>query len=610
MKKDTLFYYFKKYQFILFLISLGLSLYGSYLVYHGKYPHPLKEVMVILYSTFKLFTFSPTQSITSQSPLVYELAIWLAPTSTVIGFFAMFQKIYLSLKNNLYHLKKSEMIIMGDRASSFAFIKNVYKENPKIRISYLVDRAEEVDEEPFHDLKVEIVKLDFNQPGQKVNAVTFRDKGLYRATKLISFENEPSNYGCLLALHSMLKNQKISQKIQVYLQVEDLRMREMVEPKLDQLECFDIHYFKIEDLLVKSLLEHSGFNMVPPQTIRESWAGKTFKSAEEIGQAVGAYRLLIVGFSSVSESFIGQVTNLLTLNPFQPLQVTIVDEKVANKAADFIDYRREIAKVVELKLLELPNGSSLLQAEVAKEHSREPYSAVLFAHEDSKKNIFNLDRLADILVDVPFAVYAKETLEIVPVIESLSIRHSSITVFGDKDRLLTKEIILEESLLTNAKRFNAKYNATMSELMTYPADERSQSAQWESLSSVKKDSSAYQTAHRPTKKMILEKFLEVLPEYADSTAMLEQWQSELADKTVSQRVDYIESHPFLNYMTALEHQRWNNFYYMRNFVFGQEKDEIKKTHDCLIDDWSEFLASKQRDKAIFDTISTLDLREG
>ena len=235
MKKDTLFYYFKKYQFILFLISLGLSLYGSYLVYHGKYPHPLKEVMVILYSTFKLFTFSPTQSITSQSPLVYELAIWLAPTSTVIGFFAMFQKIYLSLKNNLYHLKKSEMIIMGDRASSFAFIKNVYKENPKIRISYLVDRAEEVDEEPFHDLKVEIVKLDFNQPGQKVNAVTFRDKGLYRATKLISFENEPSNYGCLLALHSMLKNQKISQKIQVYLQVEDLRMREMVEPKLDQL---------------------------------------------------------------------------------------------------------------------------------------------------------------------------------------------------------------------------------------------------------------------------------------------------------------------------------------------------------------------------------------
>ena len=43
MKKDTLFYYFKKYQFILFLISLGLSLYGSYLVYHGKYPHLLKE---------------------------------------------------------------------------------------------------------------------------------------------------------------------------------------------------------------------------------------------------------------------------------------------------------------------------------------------------------------------------------------------------------------------------------------------------------------------------------------------------------------------------------------------------------------------------------------
>ena len=121
-------------------------------------------------------------------------------------------------------------------------------------------------------------------------------------------------------------------------------------------------------------------------------------------------------------------------------------------------------------------------------------------------NIFNLDRLAAVLVDVPFAVYAKETLEIIPVIDSLSIRHSSITVFGDRDRLLTKEIILEEGLLANAKRFNAKYNATMSELMAYPADERSQADQWESLSSVKKDSSAYQTAHRPTKKCCWKNF--------------------------------------------------------------------------------------------------------
>lgn len=110
--------------------------------------------------------------------------------------------------------------------------------------------------------------------------------------------------------------------------------------------------------------------------------------------------------------------------------------------------------------------------------------------------------------------------------------------------------------------------------------------------------------------MLLEKFLEVFPEYADSTALLEQWQSELASKTVSQRVDYIESHPFLNYMTALEHQRWNNFYYMRNFVFGQEKGRAEE--DPWLPDWwlVRIFGQQAKDKAIFDTISTLDLREG
>lgn len=325
---------------------------------------------------------------------------------------------------------------------------------------------------------------------------------------------------------------------------------------------------------------------------------------------MGAYRLLVVGVSSISESFISQVTNLLTFNPYQKLEIMIVDENADDKMADFIGYKREMAKVFNCHILNLTSGSRQMLEVIQNAHNEKPFSAVLFAHQDIKKNILNLDRLADIMFETPFAVYSDELMEIAPVIDGLAIRHPNIIIFGDRDRLLTKEIILEEGLLINAKRFNFKYNATMSELMGYPADERSLSEQWESLSNVKKDSSANQTAHRPTKQLILEKFLEVFPECSSPSDLIDLWQKELSNKTIGQRVDFIEQHPFLNYMTALEHQRWNNFYYMRNFIFGEEKNEIKKTHDCLIDDWSEFLASKQRDKAIFDTISTLDLKEG
>lgn len=64
----------------------------------------------------------------------------------------------------------------------------------------------------------------------------------------------------------------------------------------------------------------------------------------------------------------------------------------------------------------------------------------------------------------------------------------------------------------------------------------------------------------------------------------------------------------MNYMTALEHKRLNNFYYMRDFVFDEVKDEKRKTHDCLIDDWEVFLKGIQREKAIYDFISTLSLK--
>lgn len=64
----------------------------------------------------------------------------------------------------------------------------------------------------------------------------------------------------------------------------------------------------------------------------------------------------------------------------------------------------------------------------------------------------------------------------------------------------------------------------------------------------------------------------------------------------------------MNYLTALEHKRWNNFYYMRDFTYSEEKSEIRKTHDCLIDDWDVILGGIQRDKAIYDFLSVLSLK--
>ncbi len=64
----------------------------------------------------------------------------------------------------------------------------------------------------------------------------------------------------------------------------------------------------------------------------------------------------------------------------------------------------------------------------------------------------------------------------------------------------------------------------------------------------------------------------------------------------------------MNFFAQLEHKRWSNFYYMKNFRLGAKNEEMC-THDCLIDDWEAFLSGPQRDKAIYDFLSLLVIKK-
>lgn len=97
-------------------------------------------------------------------------------------------------------------------------------------------------------------------------------------------------------------------------------------------------------------------------------------------------------------------------------------------------------------------------------------------------------------------------------------------------------------------------------------------------------------------------------EHQTAEELLAKWRSRLSEKSVQEKVQIIEEDPAMNFMTASEHKRWNNFYYMCGFRFG-DKDETKKTHDCLIDNWQVFLDGPQREKAIYDMLSVLSIEE-
>lgn len=108
------------------------------------------------------------------------------------------------------------------------------------------------------------------------------------------------------------------------------------------------------------------------------------------------------------------------------------------------------------------------------------------------------------------------------------------------------------------------------------------------------------------KKILLGKIAEA-EGFSSVQELLQSWKNQIDGLSAAEQVNIIENNSSMNYMTALEHKRWNNFYYMKNFVYSDEKNEVNRTHNSLIDDWDEFLKSDQRDKAVYDFISVLSV---
>lgn len=48
-------------------------------------------------------------------------------------------------------------------------------------------------------------------------------------------------------------------------------------------------------------------------------------------------------------------------------------------------------------------------------------------------------------------------------------------------------------------------------------------------------------------------------------------------------------HKYVVKLATLEHARWCRFYYLNGYRLGPQKDEVRQTHNCLIDDWFEML---------------------
>lgn len=595
-------YYIKKLKFPFAMLSFILSVVGSIQVYQGQFNSFIKEVVVIIYSVIKLFTFFPTESVLANSPLAYELATWMAPITTVLGLFSIFTNLYNDSIMALRHINKDRLIVLGSNKESLTFIKNTISKYPKKRIVCIVDFEEEVDSEIYNLLHVKILRLDYSNPLAEVNKLIIKDEKIFKGKKIVSFEKEPKSYYHIQVLSKLLEGYE---GIELYLRTESFRIKEIVEESMDKIKNFNINYFNINDLMTNEFLQE--FNVNNTNGMKESWKDKKFNNLEDIANQVSRANILIIGYSHIVNHVLTSLSNLSVINPLKNTKVTIIDQDAKSKFEEFMDYKTRLESVLEYELIELRNKSRELEDVFREKSKEEAFNAIFFCDEDDYTNLINMDRIEKYIRNLSVAVYSSENSDIDTIYETLKSKIPSLKIFGNIENIVNYDVIINESQLEKAKNFNAYYNSITSEMMGYETSDKNIEEQWDSLSNVKKESSWNQSLHQETKHLLLDKFTEL--EIFENKSLPSFWKEKLDGHSVDDQVNIIENDIYMNYMTSLEHKRWNNFYYMRDFVFGEVKDESNKKHDCLIDNWEDFMSSKQRPKAIYDFISTLALEE-
>lgn len=595
-------YYIKRLKFPFAMLSFILSVVGSIQVYQGQFNSFIKEVVVIIYSVIKLFTFFPTESVLANSPLAYELATWMAPITTVLGLFSIFTNLYNDSIMALRHINKDRLIVLGSNKESLTFIKNTISKYPKKRIVCIVDFEEEVDSEIYNLLHVKLLRLDYSNPLAEVNKLIIKDEKIFKGKKIVSFEKEPKSYYHIQVLSKLLEGYE---GIELYLRTESFRIKEIVEESMDKIKNFNINYFNINDLMTNEFLQE--FNVNNTNGMKESWKDKKFNTLEDIANQVSRANILIIGYSDIVNHVLTSLSNLSVINPLKNTKVTIIDQDAKSKFEEFMDYKTRLESVLEYELIELRNKSRELEDVFREKSKEEAFNAIFFCDEDDYTNLINMDRIEKYIRNLSVAVYSSENSDIDTIYETLKSKIPSLKIFGNIENIVNYDVIINESQLEKAKNFNAYYNSITSEMMGYETSDKNIEEQWDSLSNVKKESSWNQSLHQETKHLLLDKFTEL--EIFENKSLPSFWKEKLDGHSVDDQVNIIENDIYMNYMTSLEHKRWNNFYYMRDFVFGEVKDESNKKHDCLIDNWEDFMLSKQRPKAIYDFISTLALEE-
>ena len=607
-------YYKKKIILFLFILTIIFAILSLYGYYHTKISDPIQLWSAVLYGTVKLFLFAAPLSAENPGGIFYELAKWLAPILTSAFIFTQISNVLLHLKNMFLNgISRKHVILFGDSPVASALLTNLLADQESYRISFVTKQfLEEQRKNKLERKGIASYQLDFEKCDQNEIRDLFLALHISSAKYLFfTGESDLENFSLYASVIGRIRPKK---NIVSFVHCESNTVIGYMEDL--RPEGMDTVYFEEEELTVRMLLEKkavqerlfSSFSRLPfANAGKEQAASRQERvdegeepTVEEMDATILPPHVLVFGINSLLFPLLKKLANDATLSLQKNARVTVVDTDAGKKLHELfpVQGKEGIFRALEIDSIELcSEHSSYRKREqiraYLKSMEQEERPALFFLlQEDVIENLKVLQLLRSSFQEAPKLFRNSSAVVLSHVLKE---EGEEVETFGDLSTVLTEPVLIRASLDKRAKAFNEAYNKAAE------AAGMGEGSSWNSLSYVRKESSRLSASHASVKEAFLRQFFRDRSD-AEIRAILSRKEAEFRSLEELEKKDkpafrerfrhFLKENPELDFLSRLEHKRWCNSYYAMFFRYGEKKDESRKTHPCLIDEWETVIGEK------------------
>lgn len=341
-------------------------------------------------------------------------------------------------------------------------------------------------------------------------------------------------------------------------------------------------------------------------------------SVENMDEAIRPPHILLFGINDLSLPLIKQLANDATLSLRKKTRLTLIDD-AASRNPDIQNPNQEVdMQKVDIQKVDMQSMAPMTSLKRALEidcfdlgSSTEEWKQqenlrqylksireesapllIFLMHQDVIQNLKALKLINRYFEKLPKIIRNVSKVDLTKLLPK---NEGRIRSFGDLSEIMTGRVIIREELDKRAKAFNKSYNQASS------IAGMGEGTSWNELSYVKKNSSRQSASHAAIKEEILKTVFKgkssqemrtYLKEKFEEFARLQDLQKESKEVFQKEFRAFLKENPILDFLARLEHKRWCNSYYAMGFRFGEKKDESRKTHPCLIEDWEMVIGEK------------------